>query len=269
VKRRSRIRPRDFWEVRAEFVCAAGVYEGRWLDTKFKKDENDPRSAPSACGARLRPTPSRWPRGKQGSVTEEAKPTTSMSPGLFDLTSLQREANSRFGFSAKNTLGLAQALYEKHKVLTYPRTDSRHLPEDYLATVKQTLEVVKENNNYHQFAKQILDKGWVKPNKRIFDNTKIRTTSRSSRPRSPEEPVRAGTEAVRPGDAPLHGRVLPGGRVPGHHPLTEVSGHTFKTEGKVMTNPGWLAIYGKEADGDDKEKEGNNKSLVPVAKGEN
>src|SRR6185312_10484237 len=108
-------------------------------------------------------------RGKTGIVTEESKPTTSLSPALFDLTSLQREANSRFGFSAKNTLGLAQALYEKHKVLTYPRTDSRHLPEDYIATVQQTLEVVKENNNYHQFAKQILDKGWVKPNKRIFD----------------------------------------------------------------------------------------------------
>jgi DNA topoisomerase-3 len=152
---------------------APPAYEGRWLDTKFKKDENDPekRRAPveQGCGRLI----ALAVRGKQGNVTEESKPTTSMAPGLFDLTSLQREANSRFGFSAKNTLGLAQALYEKHKVLTYPRTDSRHLPEDYLDTVKQTLETVKENNNYHQFAKQILDKGWVKPNKRIFDNTKI------------------------------------------------------------------------------------------------
>ncbi len=70
--------------------------------------------------------------GKPGIVTEESKPTTSMSPQLYDLTTLQREANGRFGFSAKNTLGLAQALYEKHKVLTYPRTDSRALPEDYI-----------------------------------------------------------------------------------------------------------------------------------------
>ncbi|WP_254637106.1 DNA topoisomerase, partial [Achromobacter sp. GbtcB20] len=79
---------------------------------------------------------------------------------LFDLTSLQREANGRFGFSAKNTLGLAQALYEKHKVLTYPRTDSRHLPEDYTATVKSTMESLAEINNYHQFAKQITKNGW-------------------------------------------------------------------------------------------------------------
>ena len=89
-------------------------------------------------------------------MTEESKPTTQLSPVLFDLTSLQREANGRFGFSAKNTLGLAQALYEKHKVLTYPRTDSRALPEDYMDTVKETLGMLKESNNYLPFAKQVL-----------------------------------------------------------------------------------------------------------------
>src|SRR5699024_9822814 len=91
VEREEKIKkfvPRDFWEVRAEFVCAAGIYEGRWLDTKHKKDETDPEkraerlwskaaaeSIVAAC------------RGKQGTVTEEAKPTTSMAPALFDLTS--------------------------------------------------------------------------------------------------------------------------------------------------------------------------------------
>src|SRR5690606_42102423 len=69
----------------------------------------------------------------------ESKPSRQMSPALFDLTTLQREANSRFGFSAKATLALAQTLYERHKVLTYPRTDSRYLPEDYLDTVRQTV----------------------------------------------------------------------------------------------------------------------------------
>ena len=83
--------------------------------------------------------------GKPGIVTEESKPTTSLSPLLYDLTSLQRDANSRFGFSAKNTLAVAQALYERHKVLTYPRTDSRALPEDYLGTVKNTLAMLGEH----------------------------------------------------------------------------------------------------------------------------
>ncbi|SDG71933.1 MULTISPECIES: DNA topoisomerase III [unclassified Duganella] len=261
---------RDFWEVRAEFVCAAGVYEGRWLDTKFKKDENDPeKRAERLWSKAAADSIAVAVRGKQGNVSEESKPTTSMAPGLFDLTSLQREANSRFGFSAKNTLGLAQALYEKHKVLTYPRTDSRHLPEDYLDTVKQTLDSVKENNNYHQFAKQILDKGWVKPNKRIFDNSKISDhfaiIPTPIAPKNLSEPEQKLYDLV---TRRFMAVFFPAAEFQVTTRFTEVSGHTFKTEGKVMTNPGWLAIYGKEADGDDKEKEGNNKSLVPVAKGE-
>src|SRR4029078_11820253 len=103
--------------------------------------------------------------GKPGIVTEESKPTTSLSPLLYDLTSLQRDANSRFVFSAKTTLGLAQALYERHKVLTYPRTDSRALPEDYLGTVKDTLTMLG-GTGYNQFAETILKSEWVRANKR-------------------------------------------------------------------------------------------------------
>ena len=109
--------------------------------------------------------------GKPGTVTEESKPTTQSPPLLYDLTSLQREANGRFGFSARTTLSLAQALYEKHKVLTYPRTDARALPEDYIGTVKSTLEELGETNAFGGFAREILKQKWVRPNKRIFDNT--------------------------------------------------------------------------------------------------
>ena len=263
---------RDFWEVRAEFVCAAGVYEGRWLDTKFKKDENDPEkraerlwsqaaadSIVAAC------------RGKIGSVTEEAKPTTSMAPALFDLTSLQREANARFGFSAKNTLGLAQALYEKHKVLTYPRTDSRHLPEDYLDTVKETLNVLSENNNYLQFSKQILKNNWVKPNKRIFDNTKISDhfaiIPTTQAPKNLSEPEQKLYDLV---TRRFMAIFFPAAEFLVTTRFTEVSGHQFKTEGKVMTNPGWLAVYGKEVIDDKAGKDGEASSgtLVAVAKDE-
>jgi DNA topoisomerase-3 len=80
------------------------------------------------------------PARRAGTVTEEAKPSTQASPLLYDLTTLQREANSRFGFRPRPRCRIAQALYEKHKVLTYPRTDSRALPEDYLGVVKQTFE---------------------------------------------------------------------------------------------------------------------------------
>ncbi|CDG85230.1 DNA topoisomerase III [Janthinobacterium agaricidamnosum] len=273
VEREDKIKkfvPRDYWEVRAEFVCAAGIYEGRWLDTKFKKDETDPeKRAERLWSKAAADSIATACRGRQGNVTEESKPTTSMAPALFDLTSLQREANSRFGFSAKNTLGLAQALYEKHKVLTYPRTDSRHLPEDYMPTVKQALETVMQSNNYHQFAKQILDKGWVKPNKRIFDNTKISDhfaiIPTTIAPKNLSEPEQKLYDLV---TRRFMAVFFPPAEFQVTTRYTEVSGHQFKTEGKVMTNPGWLAIYGKEASTDD-DKEGNaNGNLVPVAKGE-
>src|SRR5438270_7426751 len=106
-------------------------------------------------------------------VTKNTTPTDKVSPLRYDLTSLQREANGRFGFSAKNTLGLAQALYEKHKVLTYPRTDSRALPEDYIGTVKKTLDMLADTTGYSSFADRILKQDWVKPNKRIFNNAKV------------------------------------------------------------------------------------------------
>jgi len=273
VEREEKIKkfvPRDYWEVRADFVCAAGIYEGRWLDTKHKKDETDPekraerlwsRAAAESIVAAC--------RGKTGTVTEESRPTTQMAPGLFDLTSLQREANSRFGFSAKNTLGLAQALYEKHKVLTYPRTDSRHLPEDYIDTVKQTLETVAENNNYHQFAKQILNKGWVKPNKRIFDNTKISDhfaiIPTTQAPKNLSEPEQKLYDLV---TRRFMSVFFPAAEFQVTTRYTEVSGHQFKSEGKVMTNPGWLAIYGKEVASEKDKDEDKAKILVAVAKGE-
>ena len=261
---------RDYWEVRAEFVCAAGIYEGRWLDQAFKKDENDPEKRPERLWSKAAAdTIAMACKGRQGVVTEESKPTTSMAPALFDLTSLQREANGRFGFSAKNTLGLAQALYEKHKVLTYPRTDSRHLPEDYIDTVKETMVSLAENNNYHQFAKQITDKGWVKPNKRIFDNTKISDhfaiIPTTLAPKNLSEPEQKLYDLV---TRRFMAVFFPPAEFQVTTRFTEVSGHQFKTEGKVMTNPGWLAIYGKEASTDSDKDDNTGGNLVPVAKGE-
>jgi DNA topoisomerase-3 len=272
VEREEKIRkfvPRDYWEVHAEFVCAAGIYKGRWLDKGHKKDEADPEKRPERLWSKAAADSIVAAcRDKQGNVTEESKPTTQMSPGLFDLTSLQREANSRFGFSAKNTLGLAQALYEKHKVLTYPRTDSRHLPEDYINTVKDTMEALSENNNYHQFSKQILKQGWVKPNKRIFDNTKISDhfaiIPTTQVPKNLSEPEQKLYDLV---TRRFMAVFFPPAEFQVTTRFTEVSGHQFKSEGKVMINPGWLAIYGKQVEEDDKDKEGGG-NLVAVAPGE-
>ncbi len=272
VEREEKIKqfvPRDYWEVKAEFICAAGIYEGRWLDSAFKSDDSDPEkkaerlwskaaaeSIVAAC------------RGKPGIVTEESKPSTSIAPALFDLTSLQREANGRFGFSAKNTLGLAQALYEKHKVLTYPRTDSKHLPEDYLGTVKQTLESLGEINNYYPFAAQILNNSWVKPNKRIFDNKKISDhfaiIPTGQLPKSLSEPEQKLYDLV---VRRFLAVFFPAAEYLVTTRFTEVSGHQFKTTGKILTNPGWLAVYGKEAV-DPNAQDGESGTLVAVAPNE-
>ncbi|BDB25991.1 DNA topoisomerase III [Cupriavidus sp. TA19] len=269
VEREEKIKhfvPRDYWEVHAEFIAAAGLYEGRWFDPKFKKSEFDPearesrlwseaeaKSIVAAC------------RDKPGTVTEESKPSTQQSPALFDLTTLQREANSRFGFSAKNTLGLAQALYEKHKVLTYPRTDARALPEDYLDTVKQTMDMLADSSpNYLPHAKKILAQGWVKPNKKIFDNSKISDhfaiIPTLQAPKNLSEPEQKLYDLV---VRRFLAVFFPAAEFQVTTRITEVAGHHFKTEGKVLVNPGWLVIYGREAQGD---KDAAN--LVPVAKDE-
>jgi DNA topoisomerase-3 len=187
-----------------------------------------------------------------GVVTEESKPSTQGAPLLYDLTSLQREANGRFGFSARTTLSLAQALYEKHKVLTYPRTDARALPEDYIGTVKATMEELAESNAFGGFAREILKQKWVRPNKRIFDNSKISDhfaiIPTLSRPKHLNEiETKLYDLVVRrflavfypPAEFLLTTRI------------TRVEKQPFKTEGKVLVSAGWLAVYGKEAQGDE------------------
>jgi DNA topoisomerase-3 len=258
---------RDYWEVSAEFICAAGIYQGRWFDPKFKKESKDVAVDPEKKESRL------WSeaaaasivaacREKLGKVTEESKPSSQAAPQLFDLTSLQREANARFGFSAKNTLGLAQALYERHKVLTYPRTDSRALPEDYLPTVTSTLEMLAESSdNYYPFASQILNSSWVKPNKKIFDNSKISDhfaiIPTLQAPKNLSEPEQKLYDLV---VRRFMAIFFPSAEFKLTTRITEVSGHLFKTDGKILTSPGWLTVYGKSIQ-DDKE-------LVAVAENE-
>jgi DNA topoisomerase-3 len=258
---------RDYWEVSAEFICAGGVYQGRWFDPKFKKESKDAAVDPEKKESRL------WSEAaaasivaachdKTGKVTEESKPSSQAAPQLFDLTSLQREANARFGFSAKNTLGLAQALYERHKVLTYPRTDSRALPEDYLPTVTSTLEMLAESSdNYYPSASQILNNSWVKPNKKIFDNSKISDhfaiIPTLQAPKNLSEPEQKLYDLV---VRRFMAIFFPAAEFKVTTRITEVSGHLFKTDGKILTSPGWLAVYGKSIQ-DDKE-------LVAVAPNE-
>ncbi len=271
VEREEKIKrfiPKDYWEVHGTFGVAAGSYTGRWIDEKFarakKEDEGDPdlraeriwsEKAALAIKAKC--------DGKPGEIEEESKPTTQASPLLFDLTSLQRAANGRFGFSARTTLSLAQALYEKHKVLTYPRTDARALPEDYLDTVNETLGVLSASE-YGPFAKKILKQGWVKPNKRIFNNAKISDHFAII-------PTTQPPKALNEIEQKLYDLVVrqflavfyPSAEYMVTTRITRVEKQAFKSEGKVLVNAGWLEVHGKAA-----AEDGDTPNLVAVKKDE-
>jgi DNA topoisomerase-3 len=264
VEREEKIRKfvaRDYFEVHATFACKAGAYAGRWIDEKFgrdkKPDDGDLKAERLWERARADAIRAKC-EGKAGVVEEESKASTQLSPLLYDLTSLQRDANGRFGFSAKTTLSIAQALYEKHKVLTYPRTDSRALPEDYLPTVTAAMQAL--DAPYRTLVKKILAGKWVRPNKRIFNNAKISDHFAII-------PTSLAPKHLSEAEAKIYDLVtrrflavfFPAAEFQITTRITRVDGEPFKSEGKIMVNAGWLEIYGKEAETDD------TRALVPVA----
>ena len=284
VEREEQIRrhiARDYWEVHATFVAEAGEYAGKWFDPAWKKDPEDAdKRADRVWQEREALAIADAVRGQACSVKEESKPTTQASPLLFDLTSLQREANGKFGFSAKTTLALAQSLYERHKALTYPRTDARYLPEDYVPVARKTFEMLAHSNQKHlaPHAAKALADGYIKPTKRIFDNSKVSDhfaiipTLEAPGALSEAEQklydlvVRRFMAVFYPSAEFMVTTRVSVVSVPAPGSGDRIS-HHFRSDGKVLVRPGWLAIYGKEAAAEqDDGKDG--KSLVPVKPGE-
>lgn len=280
VEREEKIRAhrsRDYWEIHASFLAEAGEYPGKWFDPTFKKptgeDADLEQRADRVWSQREALAIADAVRGKAASVKDESKPTTQASGLLYDLTSLQREANGRFGFSAKTTLQLAQSLYERHKALTYPRTDSRALPEDYLPTVKQTFEMLADSGMKHlaPHALTALNNGYIRPSKRIFDNSKVSDHFAII-------PTLQAPSGLSDAEQKLYDLVVrrflavffPSAEFMVTTRITSSVGHHFKTEGKVLVKPGWMAVYGKEAAEDVADaKEGDKgQNLVPVREGE-
>jgi DNA topoisomerase-3 len=242
-----------YWELHARFDCGPVAYEGVWIDPQFIRDEKQ------AHGRRNR----LWDEakaleivhrctGRPATVEETSKKSTKGAPPLYDLTLLQREANSRFGFSAKNTLALAQALYERHKLITYPRTDSRCLPEDYLPTVKNVVDRQRQWQ-YGGFAAEALEKNYLKMDKRIFNNKKI--SDHFAIIPTPGLPTTLSEPEMKIYQMIVQ-RFLAVFFPPAvYHNTTRLSlveKETFLTEGKILVEPGWRAIYGamSEEDGD-------------------
>jgi len=265
---------RDYWEVHATFAAQAGEYPAKWFNPAHKKDADDAeKKADRVWSLAEAKAIADAVRGQQATVTEESKPTTQASPLLFDLTSLQREANGKFGFSAKTTLQIAQSLYERHKALTYPRTDSRNLPEDYVPVVKQTFEMLADSGMRHlaPHALTALNNSYIKPTKRVFDNAKVSDHFAII-------PTLQAPSGLSEAEQKLYDLVVrrfmavffPSAEYQVTTRITTAAQHAFKTEGKVLVKPGWLAIYGKEAAAEVEDaKEGDKgQNLVPVAPNE-
>jgi DNA topoisomerase-3 len=265
VRREEAIRAfvsQTYWEVEAEFAARAGSYRGRWFDPGFDaKTATEHQRAERLWDKTRAENIAARCQGQPGTVTEESKLRTEAAPRLFDLTTLQREANGRFGFTATTTLSIAQALYEKHKALTYPRTDSQALPDDYPPTVKETLAALK-TTAFAKHAGEILAQDWVKPNKRIFDNSKV--SDHFAIIPTPTPP-----HALSEVEAKLYDLVVkrflavfyPDAKIRVTTRITQVGEERFKTEGRILEAAGWKAIYGKEEAAEDD-------LLVAVAAGE-
>lgn len=261
VEREEKIRrfvSRPYCEVVATFDAAAGRYEGRWFDERFQKPdgkEADPDLKPERLWDREKAERIRGLcLGRLGLVSEETKAATQSPPMLFDLTGLQREANGRFGFSAKTTLALAQTLYERHKMLTYPRTDSRCLPEDYVATARDAVAALGRgpDGSFASLSQKILAAGWVRPNKRIFNNARVSDHFAIV----PTGQLASGLSEA---EAKLFDMVarrflavfFPPAEYLETVRVTRVETEPFKSVGRVLVQAGWLEVYGRSGQEDD------------------
>lgn len=258
AKREAEIRAfvsEDYHEVHGTFGVQAGEYLGRWINENWKKDPAKPHARPERLWDRsLAEAIKARCDGKTGIVTEQKRPSTQISPQLYDLTTLQREAP----FSAKGTLSLTQTLYERHKMVTYPRTDSRYLPEDYTATVRETMsEIANSSLPVAEFARAVLNgESSTGPrltkSKRVFDSKKV----------SDHFAIIPTGRVVKLNDteAKLYDMIVkrfiavfyPNAEFEQTTRLTKINHSdspqlpdTFKTEGRILVKPGWLAVYGR------------------------
>ena len=277
--------PRAYWEVRGTFAIASGRYEGYWIDPQVQARSKQGNAQGTAKDQHGTAKPERiWDRGRaeaivatcanrEGRVSETTKPSSQQPPMLFDLTSLQREANRRFGFSARSTLSLAQALYERHKVLTYPRTDSRTLPEDYPATARKIMQSLvssatgqdatpadgeKGDQPISHWAGQVLQNNYINgSNKRIFNNAQVSDhfaiIPTGEAPGKLKEQERRIYELV---TRSFIAAFYPPARFENTVRHTVVEDQVFETRGRVLIDAGWLKVMGRKE---------NNETLPPLA----
>jgi DNA topoisomerase III len=258
-------RPEPYWIVDASFEASgARTYEGRFHSGAQPRVASaaEAEAVVAAC------------RGIEGTISKLEKSTRrERAPLLYDLTSLQRDANSRFGFSARRTLGAAQRLYEEHKALTYPRTSSRYLPSDMIPEIKPIVGIVGQQREYAEGARYVAGLDML-PLGRVVNNEKV-TDHHAIIPTNATHPV----DKMSDDDRKVYDMVVrrflavfhPEAVFENTKVETEVAGHVFRTRGKVMVVPGWRGVYGEQADAEPREgeeDEGREQRLPRLEQGE-
>ena len=227
--------PLDYWEVKANF----GDYEGLWVNPETKETRAPSKELAEKVKAET--------LKQEATVLEsEAEVKRMPPPQLFDLTTLQREANKKHGYSADKTLKIAQALYERHKLLTYPRTDSRYLSDDMQPKVQKTLQKLPEP--YAEFVSSP-DMNLRMHTKRFYDNSKI--SDHHAIVPTEKLPNLSSLSLEEKNIYDMVVRRL----IAAHYPayeyeaakiITEANGHRFKSTGSAPLKEGWKALYRSE-----------------------
>ena len=260
-------KPEPYWLVDALFAAdGERTYQGRY------HDGSKPRLGSAAAAEEIVGAV----RDQAGEITKlEKSRRKERSPLLYDLTSLQREANTRFGFSARRTLSAAQRLYEDHAALTYPRTSSRFLPSDMRADIKPTAALVGRAREYATAAAYVtgLD---VLPLARVVNDAKVTDHHAIIPTRSEHDLSKMNSDDRRVYDLVAR-RFLavfhPDAEFENTRVETTVVGHVFRTRGKVLLVPGWRGVYGEAAEGEERpgreeEDEGREQQLPKLEQGE-
>src|SRR4051794_23280710 len=248
-------KPEPYWLVEAAFAATQERhYSGRYMGGKRLPAEEDAKAVVEAC------------TGKPGEITKLEKKEERERPQLlYDLTSLQRHANTQYGFSARRTLAAAQRLYEEHKAITYPRTNSRFLTGDMVAEIKPTAALVGHNGQYARAAEYVTSLERL-PLQRVVNDKKVEDHHALIPTRSEHDLSRMGQDELKVYDlvakrflAVFHPEaVYERTRVE-----TTVTEHVFRTSGRRLVEPGWKAVYGEEASDPRRDEDSGGDQLLP------
>jgi DNA topoisomerase-3 len=262
--------PEPYWVVDAQFDPVAAP-SGRGYEGRYHAGAN-PRVASAEEAAAIVAAC----QGQTGEITKlEKTERKERAPLLYDLTSLQRDANSRFGFSARRTLAAAQRLYEEHKALTYPRTNSRYLTGDMVAEIRPIAELVGHQPEYRAASQYVLGLDKL-PLARVVNDLKVSDHHAIIPTRAERHPLEKMNEDDRRVYDLVARRFLavfhPDAVFENTRVETSVASHVFRTRGKLMLVPGWRGVYGEMADGDGSrtadDDEGREQQLPKLEHGE-